>query len=105
MSDKILNNNDKNEYEYKEGEEGLIQRLKNIKTKINGFRDSEGSESKRENSEASSSTLSITNSDDSDDENRGWTEKVGRFTVLVVGVEIFLIVYFIAALLDFVPFF
>lgn len=104
MSDKLFDN-EKKEYEY-EDEDGILPTIKEIISKISSstkdllHRDEDEEEEEKE----IHGSISLQNTEEEDEDN-DWRDRLDRFTVIVVAIEIFLVVYFILALLGSVPFF
>lgn len=103
MSDKLLPDENGKEYEYDEEENSSL--ISKILDKISEISPGTGEDDRDGKDEETGSTgLGLGNSDEEDEE-KTWKDKLDRFTVIVIGVEIFLVIYFIVALLGFAPFF
>lgn len=104
MSDSLLPEEEK-EYEY-EDDGGVFEELKKRIQKALSFlseiRESENDEEEDEDSSPHGTLSFKENEEESEDSFR---DKIDRFTIIVVSVEVILVIYFILALLGFVPFF
>lgn len=102
MSDDLFPDKEKKEYKYKEEDKSLIKKLKERAQELTdkGGKEKDTSD---QSEDSSHSQLRIGNDDEDKDDN--WKDNLDRFTVIVVGIEVFLVIYFILALLGLVPFF
>lgn len=104
MSDKLFPDEDDGgkEYEYEDDEGSLMDKITEVLPDTLFHREKSDGKKKEENSTPSGLGLGT---DKDEEEEETWKDKVDRFTVVVVSVEVVLLLYFILALLGFVPFF
>jgi len=105
MSDKLFPDEESkegNEYEYEDDEGSLLDKITDTLPDIS-FSGGKSEEEEKEETSTPSGLGLGTDEDEEDEET--WKDKVDRFTVLVVSMEVVLLIYFILALLGFVPFF
>lgn len=104
MSDKLFPDEDDRgkEYEYEDDGDSLIDKITEVLPDTLFHRKKSDGEEKEETGTPSGLGLG---KDNDEEEEEAWKDKVDRFTVIVVSVEVVLLLYFILALLGFVPFF
>ena len=104
MSDKLFpdEEDEGNEYKYEDEEGSLLDKITGLLPDIS--LGGKNSEEKEKDDESTPKGLGIGEERDEKEEET-WKDELDRFTVIVVSVELILLVYFILALLGFVPFF
>jgi hypothetical protein len=102
MSDELFPEDGGTDYEYEDEDEEGQGAFEKVKQLLESILES-GGEKEQGNEDESISFLD--DGEEGDEEDKDIMDQMDRFTALVIGVEVVLVVYFLLAILGFAPFF